>query len=273
MRARRPPRTASRRGRVRPRRSRQRRRSTCRRPRPQARRRRARQLAAGRGDGMRFDDVAARLEPLPDPLPAAGRCPDAGPPRTDSARRGARRDRPIRAGRPAAVLVLALPGRRGRRAGRAHRAGDTTTGTTPARSASRREGRARGRRCRGDRPARGRRGGRRSTRSPPASGSSAPRPAVDPGQRLRGDARSSRSPTARPRWSPRPAEVARIVEPPVARSCRTRRSRSSSGGSRLAAALRRLRVDGLSVWGATARILSQLGAVLAVAPAEGRPTS
>jgi 8-oxo-dGTP pyrophosphatase MutT (NUDIX family) len=67
-------------------------------------------------------------------------------------------------------------------------------------------------------------------------------------------------------------EVARIVEPPVARFLpdapiviveRTIRDWPLRYGS--------YDLDGLSVWGATARILSQLGAVLALAPdASGR---
>jgi 8-oxo-dGTP pyrophosphatase MutT (NUDIX family) len=67
-----------------------------------------------------------------------------------------------------------------------------------------------------------------------------------------------------PRLTPSPFEVARIVEPPVARFLpdapvlmveRTIRDWPLRYGS--------YDLDGLSVWGATARILSQLGAVLA----------
>jgi 8-oxo-dGTP pyrophosphatase MutT (NUDIX family) len=67
-----------------------------------------------------------------------------------------------------------------------------------------------------------------------------------------------------PRLAPSPFEVARIVEPPVARFLpeapvlmveRTIRDWPLRYGS--------YDLDGLSVWGATARILSQLGAVLA----------
>jgi 8-oxo-dGTP pyrophosphatase MutT (NUDIX family) len=67
-----------------------------------------------------------------------------------------------------------------------------------------------------------------------------------------------------PRLSPSPLEVARIVEPPVARFLpdapvlmveRMIRDWPLRYGS--------YDLDGLSVWGATARILSQLGAVLA----------
>ena len=68
----------------------------------------------------------------------------------------------------------------------------------------------------------------------------------------------------RPVLVPSPAEVARIVEPPVARFL---------PGAPVEIVERTIRdwplrygaydLDGLSVWGATARILSQLGAVLA----------
>jgi 8-oxo-dGTP pyrophosphatase MutT (NUDIX family) len=68
----------------------------------------------------------------------------------------------------------------------------------------------------------------------------------------------------RPVLVPSPAEVARIVEPPV---------EMFMPGARIALVERTVRnwplrygayeVDGLSVWGATARILSQLGAILA----------
>ncbi len=68
----------------------------------------------------------------------------------------------------------------------------------------------------------------------------------------------------RPDLLPAPAEVARIVEPPVARFL---------PGARIEIVERTVGdwplrygaydVDGLSVWGATARILSQLGALLA----------
>jgi 8-oxo-dGTP pyrophosphatase MutT (NUDIX family) len=68
----------------------------------------------------------------------------------------------------------------------------------------------------------------------------------------------------RPRLEAAPAEVARIVEPPIARFLpdapievveRTIGDWPLRYGA--------YEVDGLSVWGATARILSQLGAVLA----------
>ena len=90
------------------------------------------------------------------------------------------------------------------------------------------------------------------------------RPVLDPGQRLRGHARSWPSPRAGPTLTASPAEVARIVEPPMARFLpdapiviveRTIRDWPLRYGA--------YDVDGLSVWGATARILSQLGAVLA----------
>ena len=73
----------------------------------------------------------------------------------------------------------------------------------------------------------------------------------------------------RPTLVAAPAEVASIVEPPLARFL---------PGARIAMVDRTIggwplryghyEVDGLSVWGATARVLSQLGAVLA---SDGRP--
>ena len=75
----------------------------------------------------------------------------------------------------------------------------------------------------------------------------------------------------RPALAPSPFEVARIVEPTVARFLpdapvtiveRTIRDWPLRYGS--------YDLDGLSVWGATARILSQLGAVLAL-PLDGPP--
>ena len=73
----------------------------------------------------------------------------------------------------------------------------------------------------------------------------------------------------RPRLAPSPFEVARIIEAPVARFLpdapvtmveRTIRDWPLRYGS--------YELDGLSVWGATARILSQLGAILAPVAAE-----
>jgi len=75
----------------------------------------------------------------------------------------------------------------------------------------------------------------------------------------------------RPRLAPSPFEVARIMEPPVARFLpgasvtmveQTIREWPLRYGS--------YDLDGLSVWGATARILSQLGAILAPVAAEPR---
>jgi len=73
--------------------------------------------------------------------------------------------------------------------------------------------------------------------------------------------------TRRPALTPSPAEVARIVEPPIARFL---------PGAPITIVERTIRdwplrygaydIDGLSVWGATARILSQLGAILARRP-------
>lgn len=76
----------------------------------------------------------------------------------------------------------------------------------------------------------------------------------------------------RPDLVPASAEVARIIEPPLATFLpdaplgtveRTIRGWSVRYGH--------YEVDGLSVWGATARVLSQLGAVLAGATARSEP--
>lgn len=68
----------------------------------------------------------------------------------------------------------------------------------------------------------------------------------------------------RPVLAPAPAEVARIVEPPIARflpGAPIEIVERTVGGWPLRYGA--YDVEGLSVWGATARILSQLGAVLA----------
>lgn len=83
--------------------------------------------------------------------------------------------------------------------------------------------------------------------------------------------------TRRPILTASPAEVARIVEPPVARFL---------PGAPVEIVERTIRdwplrygaydLDGLSVWGATARILSQLGVILEPPPSAGgrlRPVS
>ena len=76
----------------------------------------------------------------------------------------------------------------------------------------------------------------------------------------------------RPELAPAPAEVVRIIEPrvatflpdaPVAAVERTIRGWSVRYGH--------YEIDGLSVWGATARVLSQLGAVLAGTSASSEP--
>ena len=87
---------------------------------------------------------------------------------------------------------------------------------------------------------------------------------VDPGQRLRRDAgrrawrRGARS------WSPRRPRWPGSSSHRWRRSCPARRSTMVERDHRRVAVplRRRIDVDGLSVWGATARILSQLGAVL-----------
>ena len=67
-----------------------------------------------------------------------------------------------------------------------------------------------------------------------------------------------------PRFAPHAGEVARIVEPPVARflpAARVDVIERTVGEWPLRYG--HYEVDGLSVWGATARVLSQLGALLA----------
>ena len=87
---------------------------------------------------------------------------------------------------------------------------------------------------------------RRSRRGPAGSD-------VDPGERLRRDARRGARRTRADAWPPSPFEVARIIEPPVARFLpdapvtmveRTIRDWPLRYGS--------YELDGLSVWGATA---------------------
>jgi 8-oxo-dGTP pyrophosphatase MutT (NUDIX family) len=73
----------------------------------------------------------------------------------------------------------------------------------------------------------------------------------------------------RPVMRPAPVEVARILEPTIARflpGARVEIIERTIGGWPLRYA--HYPVDGLSVWGATARVLSQLGAILA---ADGSP--
>ena len=240
----------------------------------QARRRRAGQLArAGGGSSIACASTTPRSDwrRLPDPLPepAAVMMPvllggsELRPPRIPP---------PGRAGRPAAVLVLLYPDDRGRGPRRPHRA--DVRGRPPL---GRSQLPGRQDRTGGCRPRPRRRCGRRtkrsrSTRSAPASASSDG--SIGCGSR---SAISRSRPIValaerRPTLIPSPFEVARIVEPPVARFLpdapitmveRTIRDWPLRYGS--------YDLDGLSVWGATARILSQLGAVLAPAVDE-RPS-
>lgn len=213
---------------------------------------------------MRFDVAAARLTALPDPLPepAAVMMPVVlgGPesrPRTMPP--------PGRAGRPAAVLVLLYPDDRGearvilieRTTGDGHHhsgevsfpggkaePGDADAAATALREAS--EEVALDVAAAGVRVV-----GRLDRMWIPVSDFEV-MPVLALAER-------------RPELSPSPLEVARIVEPPVGRFLpdapvtiveRTISDWPLRYGS--------YDLDGLSVWGATARILSQLGAVLAL---------
>lgn len=219
---------------------------------------------------MRFDAVADRLSALPDPLPepAAVMMPvivggsELRPPRTSP---------PGRSGRPAAVLVLLYPDTRGearvvlieRTTGDGHHSGEVSfpggkaepEDADPAATALREANEE----VALDPVAAGVRiVGRLDRMWIPVSDFEVT-PIVALAERP-------------PRLAPSPLEVARIVEPPVARFLpdapitiveRTIRDWPLRYGS--------YDLDGLSVWGATARILSQLGAVLA--PAVGaRPS-
>ena len=219
---------------------------------------------------MRFDDAAERLSALPEPLPepAAVMMPVL---------MGGSELRPLRipprgrAGRPAAVLVLLYPDDRGvarvvlieRTSGDGHHSGEVSFpgGKTEPEDAD---------------------------AAATALREATEEVALDPvGAGIRVVGRLDRmwipvsdfevTPIValaerRPALIPSPFEVARIVEPPVARFLpdapitmveRTIRDWPLRYGS--------YDLDGLSVWGATARILSQLGAVLA--PAVGEPPS
>ena len=209
---------------------------------------------------MRFIDVAARLATLPEPLPApAGRLMPvvvgggARPPRAVSGRRG----------RPAAVLVLLYPDEVGEArvvlierttADGHHHSGEVSFpgGKTEPEDAD---------------------------EIATALREAAEEVALDAaaaGIRIVGLLERFWIPVSdfevtpvvaladrRPVMAPAPAEVARIVEPPVAQFLpdapivmveRTVRDWPLRYGA--------YAVEGLSVWGATARVLSQLGAVL-----------
>jgi 8-oxo-dGTP pyrophosphatase MutT (NUDIX family) len=221
---------------------------------------------------MRFDEVAARLEPLPDPLPPP--LDALMPVRTDGGTWRVPGTTGIPAGRPAAVLVLVYPDDTGdarvvlierpSHDGRHHSGevsfpggkaepDDADAVATALREATEEIGL--------DPDAAGVRVvGALDPLWIPVS-DFAVTPIVAIAQR-------------RPQLVASPAEVVRIIEPPVATfvpdaPVATVERRISGWSVRYG----HYEVDGLSVWGATARILSQLGAVIAVAPAEGRPTS
>jgi 8-oxo-dGTP pyrophosphatase MutT (NUDIX family) len=210
---------------------------------------------------MRFDIAADRLSALPDPLPepAAVMMPVV----VGGSVRLAATPRTGRSGRPAAVLVLLYPDPRGearvvlieRTTGDGHHSGevsfpggkaeleDADAAATALREAS--EEVALDAVAAGVRVV-----GRLDRMWIPVSDFEVT-PVVALAERP-------------PRLVPSPFEVARIIEPPVARFLpdapvlmveRTIRDWPLRYGS--------YDLDGLSVWGATARILSQLGAVLA----------
>ena len=222
---------------------------------------------------MQFDAAAARLDLLGDPHrplsdgpdilmprfmdgrlrprlgPSRRTCPGRGRPRPRSSRTSGRRG-PTRPDR--AAVLRRLPQRRGelpRRQGRSR-----TTPTPPATAL--------------------RESAEEIGLDPVAAGVRVVGrlgAGLDPGQRLpdhadrgrrRHDGRSSsRRPTRSPASSSRRSP----------RSCRTRRSRSWSGTvGDWPLRYGGYRIDDLHVWGATARILGQLGAVLGGRPA-GRP--
>jgi 8-oxo-dGTP pyrophosphatase MutT (NUDIX family) len=216
---------------------------------------------------MRFDVAAGRLQNLPDPLPA----PAAVMMPTligGTDRRRLASSRSGQSGRPAAVLVLLYPDVTGdarvvlieRATGDGHHSGEVSFPGGKAEP--------------GD-----------ADPAATALREASEEVALDPvaaGVRIVGTLERMWIPVSdfdvspivalaerRPHLVPSPFEVARIVEPPVARFLpdapvtiveRTVRDWPLRYGS--------YDLDGLSVWGATARILSQLGAILAPLAAE-----
>lgn len=210
---------------------------------------------------MRFDDVVARLEPLPDPLPSP--LDALMPVRTDGRTWRLPDTPPVPGGRPAAVLVLVYPDdvdearvvliERPTHDGRHHSGevsfpggkaepDDADAVATALRESNEEVGL--------DPDAAGVRVvGLLDTLWIPVS-DFAVTPVVAIAER-------------RPQLAASPAEVARIVEPRLAMFL---------PGAPLATTERTIggwpirygyyEVEGLSVWGATARILSQLGAVI-----------
>ena len=196
----------------------------------------------------------------------------------DPRRRRALEGRPLTAwpppGRPRVLVLIAPdPGRRG--AGHAHRADELRRPSLGRGLVSRRRCRSGRRGPRRNGPARGQRGDRARRRGDrPARGRRA-RAVLDPGQQLPGDA-GRRARGSAPGLAPDPREVARVIEAPLAaflpdapittieRDVREWRIRYG------AYALEELG-EGPAVWGATARILGQLGAVLGGAPLVAPP--
>ena len=179
---------------------------------------------------LSFEAVAGFLDgpdPLAGPLPDGPRssCPVHRRPAATASRHPGRR--PAGGGpRPA------LPRRRWRGSTRPHRAGDLRRPPQRGGELPRRQGRSRRRRRPGDRTPGSGRGGRSRCGRRRGPGRRRARAGVDPGQRLQDRRRSWRSPHGGPTLTADPAEVARILEPPVARlPAGAPRSRSSSGRS------------------------------------------
>jgi 8-oxo-dGTP pyrophosphatase MutT (NUDIX family) len=217
---------------------------------------------------LRFDDVAARLAWLPEPLPPPL---DAMiPTRTDGVRWRAPSGSAATPGRPAAVLVLLYP----------DAAGDARVVLIERPTVD-------GRHHSGEVSFPG---GKAEPEDDDVVGTAlreaAEEVALDPaavGVRIVGLLDAFWIPVSdfavtpvvalaerRPDLVASPAEVVRILEPPLTRFLpdapiatieRTVRGWPLRYGH--------YEVDGLSVWGATARVLSQLGAVLAATPARG----
>ena len=213
---------------------------------------------------MRFDEAVRRLDPLPDVLPDA---PEALIPVFRES--GAPRPQPTwtasdASARPAAVLVLVFPDDDGEarlvltervdRGG--HHSGEVSF---PGGRAG--AGRRRPRR---HRAAGGRRGGRPRRRCGRCAGAGHAVDAVDPGQQLQRDPGGGGGRAAPSAGGRRPTEVAAILEVPLA---------TFLPGGELLWVERQIRewdlryaaypVEGLAVWGMTARVLGGLGAWLA----------
>ena len=214
---------------------------------------------------MRFDEVVARLEPLPDPLPPP--LDALMPVRTDGVTWRLPGQPATPAGRPAAVLVLVYP----------DDAGDARVVLIerPTRDGRHHSGEV-------SFP-----GGKAETEDADAV-ATALREAteevgLDPdaaGVRIVGVLDGLWIPVSdfavtpvvaialrRPALIPSPAEVVRIIEPPLSTflpQAPLATVERTIGGWPIRYG--HYEVDGLSIWGATARILSQLGAVIAASP-------